>query len=100
MRPRPRSRKNPLEVVPVADLVAAVEAIREEGGEPAAIVSGRREWLAVRAQPAAKGVIEFWPGDDETFSKVAVIIRSGWRAPVVYATQADLEEDLLDPARR
>lgn len=95
MRPRPRSRKNPIRIVPAEDLAREVAAIRAAGGEPAAIISGPREWRAVRVQAEAKAHLDWWPGDDETFDRVAVLVQTRFEWPRVIATQADLEDVLL-----
>lgn len=76
-------------------MARAIAELRADGLEPAAIVTGFREWRAVRSQAEAREHIEWWPGDDETFDRVAVLIRPGFEAPRVIATQADLEDVLL-----
>ena len=94
MMPRPRSRKHPIELVDAADLVADVDAVvMDTGLQPAAIVTGIREWLHVRNQRHAYS--QFWPGGEETFHGVPVIVRRNMGKPQVMATQADVEELLL-----
>lgn len=95
MRPRPTSRKRPLAIVPVQTIVDEVAELRAEGLEPVAIITGKREWLAVRKQPGSRGHIEWWPGDDETFDRVPILTRLNAGAPRVMATQQDMEAVLL-----
>lgn len=95
MMPRPTSRKTPLEMVPVKKLADRIWHIRHEGGEPAAVITGPREWRAIRIQVEAAKHVEVWPGDDHTFDKVPVIIKTGLGTPRVMETQAELEDELL-----
>lgn len=93
--PRPASRRRPLAYTPPEQLVAEIARIRRAGGEPAAVLTGIREWRICRVQPEAAQHVESWPGDDETFDKVPVIVLRGVGAPRVVATQQDLEDALL-----
>lgn len=95
MRPRPASRRRPLVTAKVADLVEEIEPLVRAHAIPVAVLSGPREWLAVKAQPDAKPHLRHWPGDGETFMAVPVIIRPGLGAPRVMATQRELEDVLL-----
>jgi hypothetical protein len=95
VRYRPASRKKPVVIVPATELASDISDIRREGGYPAAIITGTREWAMVRNQVDAAQHLQFWPGDGETFDQVPVIIRPGVGAPRVMATQQDLEDALL-----
>lgn len=92
---RPASRKHPVIIVPAEDLVAHIAGVRRQGGEPAAIITGTREWAMVRNQVAAGRHLQHWPGDGETFDQVPVIVRPGLGPPRVMDTQQDLEDALL-----
>lgn len=95
MMPRPRSRKRPVERMDAGVLAAEIERLRQEGLEPAAIITGIREWALVRTQPAAAAHLEYWPGGDQTYAKVPVIIRRDLDTPAIMPTQQELEDALL-----
>jgi hypothetical protein len=95
MRPRPVSRRRQITVVAAGVLAERIEPLTRVHKPPAAIVSGPREWLAVKRQPEARAWYRIWPGMEETFCDVPVIIRPGFGAPKVFDTQAELEDVLL-----
>lgn len=95
MRPRPASRKRPLQVVQPETLAAEVRKLRDAGEDPPAVIAGPREWRALAQQPGAREFVEHWPGDDVTFLRVAVLVRVGYGAPRVMANQQELEDVLL-----
>lgn len=96
MMPRPRSRRKPLEVGDHAALVAQIIETRLAGGQPVAIVTDVREWRSLRAQEGAKPRCQFWPGGEETFDGVPIIIRRGFGAPKLMVDQAALEGAILE----
>lgn len=95
MMPRPRSRKRPISPTPIDELAAEVAQVVSEGPPPVAILTGMREWMMVRRQVDTRGHIQFWPGGEETFCNVPVIIDRRCSDPKVVATQGELEDILL-----
>lgn len=97
MMPRPRSRKHKVTRVDAEHLAQEVLQVRRETGvgTPVAILTGIREWRLVRAQPAARAWLAYWPGGDITYADCPVIIRMDLDEPTVIATQHELEDVLL-----
>lgn len=95
MMPRPRARDRIEELPTAGELSAQIARIRREGGDPAAILTHIREWRRFQADPDFRKHWNGWPGGDETFDAVPVIITRDAGAPRVMATQAELEEALL-----
>ncbi len=93
--PRPQSRKRPIDVPECAELAEEIHDLRVSGVQPVAVLSGPREWRTLRGQPDARRFIDWWPGDEQTFAKVPVIIFAGQGKPRVMATMRDLEEARL-----
>ena len=93
--PRPASRKRPVEIVAVDQLHRAVVAARRDTGlDAAAIITGPREWRMVQRQREYTAHGRFWPGGEETFAGIPVIVRPGLGAPQVLATQGEVEDAL------
>lgn len=98
MMPRPKSRKTPVEVVDAHRLAAeAFGAQRALGVAAAAILTGPREWTHMRRQAAFTQHSRFWPGGEETFAGVPVVVSRYAGKPELMATQQDLEDALLGP---
>lgn len=96
MRPRPRSRLKPLQVIPARDLAEAVEALQHERQAPVAILSGFREWVVLKRDPEARHWLAGWPGDGDTFCGVPVIVKPGLGSPRIMRTMGELEDVLLE----
>jgi hypothetical protein len=98
MYPRPRARTAGNKPRPV-DLDALEEAVRHERfvyGRVWGIGIGLREWQSVKRDPEKRRRIEFWPGGEETFCGVSIIVRRTLGQPVVYGTADDATESLLE----
>lgn len=95
--PRPRARGKPLIVPPFADLMDDIEGVRARGVQPAAIVSDIREWRALKKQPGADKLCTYWPGGEEAFDGVPVILRRGVECVKVARDQDELNDLLLGP---
>lgn len=96
MMARPRSRKEPIQQASVDEMVADIANIRADGySQPVALITDIREWREFHKQDGALDHCQFWPGGEETFDGVAVIIRRGVGKPRVIATQRELEAELL-----
>lgn len=100
MMPRPRARGREPLVVPAADALAAeVERLRQANYVlPAALVTGHREWVRMRRDPQYRRHAQFWPGGEETFAGVPVVVSSMGTTPKILETQQALEDMLLGPA--
>lgn len=100
MMPRPKARgKTPVEVVDVNDLAREVlQVSRANRAPPAAILAGTREWVHMRRQRDFMRYAGYWPGGEETFAGVPVVINREHGTPRVMATQQDLEDALLGGA--
>ena len=95
MYPRPIARGKPLEVPDAEDMAEEIRLLRVDRQEPAAILSGPREWSKFKQQPGARGHHQVWPAGEETFCLVPVIIRMGLGGAKLMLTQSDVEEVLL-----
>lgn len=96
MRPRPRSRKKPVELVPLESIAAEVERIRaDQRVPPVAIVAGYRDWQMARRLVDQNGYIGYWPGGEMTFLGVPVIVTRALAGIEVVATQPELDELIL-----
>lgn len=56
-----------------------------------AILIGYRELKAFRKLPGAREHFQIWPGGEETFARVPIVVRKGAGAPRVFADLADLD---------
>lgn len=99
MRPRPRSRLNPIEYVPPQEIVAEIREMRAQGVEPEAILVGRREWDLIRAQPEALPHLFGIIAEEIMLDGVSVIVRPREARPRV-CTRDDLEEALMEGRNR
>lgn len=96
MYPRPRSRKTPLEVIDAEDLAEDCAQARRENQMPAvAVLTGQRDWIALKRQLAFAKYGRHWPGGEETFCGVPVIISRWATSPTVIPTMSELEDALL-----
>lgn len=96
MRPRPRSRKKPVEYVAPDDLLTEVRRLREAlGFDPAYVVVGAREWRLISTQPEARPHCQWAPGDTQSFDGVPVLVRRDRSRPRVYGTVSELEAELF-----
>lgn len=95
MMPRPRARHKLEDLPTAAALAGQIASIRRDGGEPAAIVTHIREWRRMQADPEFSKHWRTYPGNEETFDSVPVIVTRDGGAPKVYATQPELEDALL-----
>lgn len=96
MYPRPRSRKNPIEVIDANDLAADCAQARAEHQMPAvAVLTGQRDWIALKRQLDFAKYWRTWPGGEETFCGVPVIISRWATTPTVIPTMGELEDALL-----
>lgn len=96
MMPRPRSRKKPVDLVPLQEIADEVARVTEEERmPPVAIVVGTRDWQMCKRQVNHRVFVGYWPGGEETFQGIPVIVKRTAGAPVVVATQAELDEMLL-----
>lgn len=98
MMPRPKARGpgNMVRTVPVADLVEDLAQVRRElKVDAVAILTGPRNWTYMRRDPEFAKHSAWWPGDEETFAGVSVVVSRWADVPRVMATQQDLEAALL-----
>lgn len=98
MMPRPKARGpgNVVRTVPAAQLAQDLADVRRElKVDAVAILTGPRNWTHMRRDPDFARHSEWWPGNEETFCGVAVVISRWADAPKVMATQQDLEAALL-----
>lgn len=91
MKPRPRSRKKPVEYVPPLELVEEIRQRQREGELLEAIVVGRREWDVIRAQPEAAEHLWGLIPEEPMLAGVSVIIKARWARPKV-CNRDELEE--------
>lgn len=95
MRPRPRSRRKPVEYVPPEELVAEIRQLRKDIGEPPAMLVGQREWNLIRRQPTCGPFLSGVSDQELALDGVPVIVRPHWSRPQVMATWAEYEEAML-----
>jgi hypothetical protein len=98
MMPRPRARgpNNHVEVVEATNLAEdTIRVFRHQNAPAAAIVTGPRNWIHMRRDPDFRRYSRFWPGGEETYNGVPVVISRTAGCPRVMATQQDLEDALL-----
>lgn len=98
MMPRPRARgpNNVVEVVdPAALAQECVRVHRRLGVAAAAILTGARNWQHMKRDRGMGEYSRFWPGGEETFAGVPVVVDRNAGRPRVMATQQDLEDALL-----
>lgn len=97
MYPRPRARgSRPLVVPAPFELASEVADVRRAyGADPVAVVTGSQEWRRMRRVEGFGDHAQFWPGGEETFCRVPVIVTHRAETPRVIASQADLENLLL-----
>lgn len=96
MSPRPKWRGKPLSVPTVDELSDEIGQLRlVERIEPVAVVTGFREWVVFKRDRAVLKHVVTWPGLEETFDGVAVIVRRPFDGVRLMATQRDLEDALL-----
>lgn len=91
MRPRPRSRKSPIEYVPPDDLAAQILAMRHADEWPEVVLVGRREWEIIRTQPEAARYLGGLISEELTFCGLPVIVWPRWARPKV-CTKAEYED--------
>lgn len=95
-RPKARGRGNVVRTVPVLHLVQELAEVRRElKVDAVAILTGPRNWTHMRRDPEFARHSQWWPGNEETFCGVAVVISRWADVPRVMATQQDLEAALL-----
>lgn len=98
MMPRPRARgpNNVIEVVDPRNLAEdCLRVFHYQKAPAAAIITGPRNWTLMRRDPGFREYSRFWPGGEETFNGIPVVISRVAGCPRVMATQQDLEDALL-----
>lgn len=97
MYPRPRARGKQLDVPHAEKLAEECKRIQaEQRAPPVAIVSGHREWVHLRRQVAYGQFSRFYPGGEETFAGVPVVISRFHSTPQIVATPGDMEDVMLE----
>lgn len=94
MMPRPKARgpNNVVRTVPASELARICGEVFKDQQSPAvAILTGPRNWTYMRRDPDFMIHAAFWPGGEETFCNVPVVINRYHDIPRVMATQRELE---------
>lgn len=95
-RPKARGPGNLVRTLPVEQLLEDLADVRRDlKVDAVAILTGPRNWTHMRRDPDFARHSQFWPGDEETFAGVSVVISRWADVPRVMATQQDLEAALL-----
>jgi len=99
MYPRPRSRRTNIAYPDLPKLKEQVAHAAFVYGTPLAVVVGTREWQLARRLVAYRTMVQHWPGGEETFDGVPVIVRRHLGQPRVLVTQDEVDEALLEKRR-
>lgn len=81
----------PVAMETTGELLAEIERLKRAHTPAIAILVSRRPWMVFKRDPEAKAHVEFWPGGEETFASVPVVLWKNAGQPRVFSDLGELD---------